>query len=299
MKVKWLLGLLAVVFCLTTSAKNGVRRIAPYGRMLLLSNENILVGDVNGDGTVDMVDVTLTVRHLTVATSDDFPEQAVDVNLDGFLTAADVPLIVNIILKGGCPDSHHPHLIDLGLPSGTKWACCNVGASTPEAPGRFYAWGHIYVNNPFLYNWDMYNYGDYDYNYPDDFHEMRNIGSDIAGTDYDVAKRSWGAPWRMPTLEQCCELIEYTSSVWISVNGVWGRQFTGRNGCSIFMPAAGDIFYDEHDFDGESGLYWTSSLVDEYPCAAYHFGLSSMKSYTDYYFRFGGRTVRPVSNDWF
>ena len=294
-KVMWLLVLLAVVCCLTTSAKDGVRRVAPFGKILLYSNENILVGDVNGDDRVDMVDVTLTIRHLTVATSDDFPEQAADVNMDGFLTAADVPLIVNIILKGGCPDSHHPHSVDLGLPSGTKWACCNVGAKSPPAAGRYYSWGQRYENNPYLYNWDMYPYGDY---YDDeDYSELDYLGSDIAATIYDAALYSWGAPWRMPSLEQCRELIEYTTSVWIEFDGVHGRLFTGRNGCTIFLPAVGDHWYYKHMFNGTDGLYWSSTLVDEYPCAAYFLSFTSRRVCDDYYFRYAGMPVRPVCNE--
>jgi len=286
-KVKWLLVLLAVVCCLATSAKDGVRRLAPFGRMLLYSNENILVGDVNGDGRVDMVDVTLTIQFLTDTTPDGFIQQAADVNMDTVVDAADVSLIANIIIKGGCTDTHHPHMIDLGLPSGTKWACCNVGAKSPAAAGRYYAWGHVAENKSLLYNWDTYYYGRSET-------DIKYIGSDIAGTDYDAAKRNWGAAWRMPSLEQCNELIENTTSAWVEFNGVPGRLFTGRNGCSIFLPAAGDIWYLYNDFDGVSGLYWTSTLVDDYPCTAYYFGFSSGSVYTDYYFRYAGRSVRPV-----
>ncbi|MBQ3752207.1 MAG: hypothetical protein II864_01510 [Prevotella sp.] len=295
MKVKWLLGLLGLACCLVVSARDGVRMLAPFGDELHFSDENILSGDVNGDGRVDMVDVVLTIRHLTGASSEEFPERAADVNMDGFLTAADIPLIVNIILRGGCPDAHHPHMIDLGLPSGTKWACCNVGATSPETSGRYYSWGMCYENNPYLYNWDMYPYGDYNDKGDDkDYSQMVDIGSDIAGTDYDVALRTWGEPWRMPSLDQCRELIDNTTSVWIQQDGIYGRRFTGRNGCSIFIPAAGDRFYFDLMFDGTSGIYWTSTLVEDYPCAAYYFGFSSNSVYNDYYYRYSGRSVRPV-----
>ena len=53
-----------------------------------------------------------------------------------------------------CPDANHPHAIDLGLPSGTKWACCNVGASAPEQYGGYYAWGETHEKS--VYNWDTY-----------------------------------------------------------------------------------------------------------------------------------------------
>lgn len=293
-KVKWLLVLLVALCYLKAVAGDGIRRLAPFGDVLLHSSENILAGDVNGDGRVDMVDVTLTIRHLTTTPSDDFPERAADVNRDSSLTAADIPLIVNIILGGGCPDSHHPHIIDLGLPSGTKWACCNVGAKTPEAAGRYYGWGMCYENNPYLYNWDMYWYGDYEDN--EDFSGIVNIGSDIAGSRYDVAKQSWGTPWRMPSLEQWRELILFTTSAWVEQNGVYGRLFIGINGGILFMPAAGDRWYRDSMFNGTNGLYWSSTLVNDYPCTAYYFGFSSNSVYNDYYFRYAGLTVRPVRN---
>ena len=124
----------------TAVAADGVRAVVPHGQRLLNSSVNVLAGDVNDDGRVDMVDVALTIDHLKGTGSNDFVEQAADVNMDDKVDGLDIPLIVNIILRGGCPDSHHPHAIDLGLPSGTKWACCNVGARTSEAAGRYYAW---------------------------------------------------------------------------------------------------------------------------------------------------------------
>ena len=282
----------------TAVAADGVSSVVVHGQRLLNSSVNVLTGDVNGDGRVDMVDVALTIDHLTGTGSNDFVEQAADVNMDGKVDGLDIPLVVNIILRGGCPDDHHPHMIDLGLPSGTKWACCNVGAKSPEAAGRYYAWGMCYENSPYLYNWDMYPYGEYNDKQDDkDFSQMTDIGSDIAATDYDVAQKSWGAPWRMPSLEQCRELIEFTTSVWTQQDGVYGCRFTGRNGCTVFLPAAGDRFYFDLMFDGTSGIYWTSTLVDDYPCAAYYFGFSSNSVYNDYYYRYSGRSVRPVCSE--
>lgn len=157
-----------------------------------------------------------------------------------------------------CPDDHHPHLIDLGLPSGTKWACCNVGASKPEEIGGYYVWGATEEdeakdkNNLFTYDeeWDYY-----EYNY-------RDIGNDIAGTQYDVAHVKWGGSWVMPNKEQMQELIDNCTSVWIEnedeENEIYlcGRLFTSSNGSSVFLPGG---------FDGEAwydATYWSSSLND-------------------------------------
>ena len=62
-----------------------------------------------------------------------------DIENVSFRIVGDLPS--DTITYHNCPDEHHPHLIDLGLPSGTNWACCNVGASVPEAYGGYYAWG--------------------------------------------------------------------------------------------------------------------------------------------------------------
>ena len=102
----------------------------------------------------------------------------------------------------GCPDGHHPHAIDLGLPSGTKWACCNVGASTPEGYGGYYAWGE--TSEKSYYYSSTYSYYNSNTGYV-------NIGSDIAGTSYDVAHVHMGGSWRMPTHDQQMELMDYCS----------------------------------------------------------------------------------------
>lgn len=78
-----------------------------------------------------------------------------------------------------CPDDNHPHLIDLGLPSGTKWACCNVGANMPERPGGFYAWGETEEKE--VYDWSTYIHCD------GSMETCHDLGENIAGTQYDVA----------------------------------------------------------------------------------------------------------------
>ena len=135
-----------------------------------------------------------------------------------------------------CPDNNHPHAIDLGLPSGTKWCCCNVGASTPEGYGGYYAWGE--TSEKSVYNWNTYAY------YHDSngdgwasYDEYTNIGSDIAGTSYDVARVRMGAPWRMPSVGQMEELINNCSRQWTQLNGVNGILVTGPSGGQIFLPA--------------------------------------------------------------
>ena len=156
--------------------------------------------------------------------------------------------------KGGlttCPDGNHPHMIDLGLPSGTKWACCNVGASSPEQYGGYYAWGE--TKEKFCYDWYTYKYGR-------DWDDCDHIGDDIAGTQYDVAHVKWGGSWRMPSIDQFKELIDKCSRIWTSQNGVNGMLVTGPNGGTVFLPAAGFRWEDYLFGEGENGHYWSSSL---------------------------------------
>ena len=148
-----------------------------------------------------------------------------------------------------CPDNQHPHLIDLGLPSGTKWACCNVGARRPEDFGNYYAWGYTEA-----YDGSSYKYGYYDENGD---YQFMILGENIAGTKYDVAHMKWGGTWQMPTFEQLEELLSITHKI-ITFNEVQGCIFTGTNGGSVFFPAAGYWFFDEEN-PGE-GSYWSSSM---------------------------------------
>ena len=139
--------------------------------------------------------------------------------------------VVNSINKF-CPDENHPHAIDLGLPSGTKWACCNVGASSPEAYGNYYAWGETEEKD--TYDWSSYAHCD------GSQITCHDLGNDIRGTQYDMAQILWGDTWLLPTQEHIEELLNNCTHEWTMMNGVKGVKFTSKtNGSSIFLPAAG------------------------------------------------------------
>ncbi len=99
-----------------------------------------------------------------------------------------------------CPDSHHPHALDLNLPSGTKWSCCKVGAKHPGESSPYYALGNIKANG---YGMSAFN-GGYVTN-PEDGTYLSN--SKLTGTIYDPAKADIGDPWAMPSIEQLDELV--------------------------------------------------------------------------------------------
>lgn len=178
--------------------------------------------------------------------------------------------------------------VDLGL--SVKWAGCNVGASSPEEYGGYYAWGEVGEKED--YSWDTYmHYMDTDGDGRKDTY--RDLGSNISGTGCDVARVTWGGSWRMPTLAEAQELLDNCSWEWTTVNGVGGQKITGPNGNSIFLPAAGFRRNTEIFQSGIEGYYWTATQhVAEY---AHHFYFNS-GYWNDWYdgYRNEGRTVRPV-----
>ena len=198
--------------------------------------------------------------------------------------------VVNMV-RPLCPDNHHPHLIDLGLPSGTKWACCNVDTDHPEnqSPtnyGGYYAWGETETKS--TYNWSTYIHCDGSYS------NCHDLGSDIAGTEYDVAHVKWGGSWVMPSKEQRDELRDNCTYEWTTENGVKGGKFTSKkNGASIFFPAAG-YRYDSDLYAGSYGDYWSSTLRPSYANYAYSLSFYSGSTYADYNYRSDGQSVRPV-----
>lgn len=198
-----------------------------------------------------------------------------------------------------CPDGNHPHMIDLGLPSGTKWACCNVGASTPEQHGGFYAWGETEEKSDYIldnYKWnDGGKWCTFTKYCTNDYNGKVDNKTEIETSD-DVAYVKWGTSWRMPTKEQLQELVNNCASTWDTYNGMEGRFFTGPNNNKIFLPAAG--YKDESGLreKNEYGYYWSNSLnlddndyvYDLYFCCGKGIYFSDLGG------RWEGHSVRPV-----
>lgn len=145
--------------------------------------------------------------------------------------------------SGLCPDDNHPHAIDLGLPSGTKWSCCNVGASKPEDLGGRYAWGE--TSEKESYTWENYIF--FDGYYRSDRPRFNLPMDKIAGTSYDAAHVLMGKKWQMPAVEQVDELITQCEEKYIQYNGVDGCLFIGQNNNSIFLPYTGFDLYGRPD----------------------------------------------------
>ncbi len=190
-----------------------------------------------------------------------------------------------------CPDGNHPHMINLGLPSGTKWACCNVGATSPNEYGDYYAWGETEPKNK--YTKDNYKY--YLGFLENEDHTQRldsckDIGTNISGTQYDVAHVKWGGKWCMPTIDEIEELMECCDFKYIEYNGVGGDIIIGSNGNRIFLPFAGYYLNELHYED----LYWSSTVKSNVSWYAYGLELMNRFSYRRSIGRVGGLPVRPV-----
>ena len=197
-----------------------------------------------------------------------------------------------------CPDSNHPHKIDLGLPSGTRWACCNVDPDptkqTPSNYGGYYAWGELVEKD--WYGWSNYS--------------LSSAGSmyDLTAEE-DVSTVLWGSKWRMPTMDEFRELIKYCTWSWEEYNGVMGARVTGPNGNAIFLPAG--AMKDEDYYTakvGTYGSYWgrthasSSSYATELVFGTAYY--NNNYQIGDFYYEMGptgtrqtGRLVRAVGTE--
>ena len=192
--------------------------------------------------------------------------------------------------------------VDLGLPSGTKWATMNVGADSPEDYGDYFAWGETVSKSTYSsseYKWyingSSTNIKKYNYSYSTG---MLRDSIDVIEKEDDVAFINWGGDWRMPTLAEQLELSDtsYTTWNWTTQNGVNGYKVTSKiNGNSIFLPASGYRYGSGLNYAGSDGYYWSSSLRTDSSNYAYCFSFgSSYVGISSYYTRNYGLSVRPV-----
>lgn len=217
------------------------------------------------------------------------------------------------------PESIDPYngheYVDLGLPSGLKWATCNVGANKPEEYGDYFAWGETepyYTeghsrDNPCSdweigktsYNWASYKWCDGSFDNLTKYCANSKYGAvdnkKVLDPEDDVTHMNWDGDWRMPTQEEQDELRTECTWTWGSQNGVNGYTIVGPNGNSIFLPAAGFRINSVLNNVGSNGYYWSSLFYLRTSYDAY--GLIFSPSGVDWYHdnsRCDGFTVRPV-----
>lgn len=209
------------------------------------------------------------------------------------------------VARTGTENGHE--WVDLGLPSGLKWATCNVGATAPEYEGDYYAWGKTETKEN--YSWDNYKYCDptstwtnglgYKLPYVTKYCTYAWYGKDgfvdnktTLEAEDDAAIQNWGGAWRMPTYDEWKELNDNCDWTWTTLNGVGGYEVKSKaNGSTIYIPAAG--YYDAYGLHdtGDFGYYWSSSLCEYNPDSALY-----AIHHWDFYGteRSYGLSVRPV-----
>ncbi len=193
--------------------------------------------------------------------------------------------------------------VDLGLPSGTLWATCNVGAEKPGDYGDYFAWGETkgYKDGKSNFSWNTYKWCNGWYNKLIKYCNKSEYGNYIftdskVELDYedDAAYINWGNPWRMPSFEQIKKLIDNCNWEWTMLNGVYGRKATSKkNGNTIFLPAVGWRDYTWKSTDAYT-YFWSRSLYIRVSSCAYNLNISHGQQSCDYQARCAGLCVRPI-----
>ena len=195
-----------------------------------------------------------------------------------------------------------PEMVDLGL--SVKWASFNIGASSPEEYGDYYAWGETETKSSF--SWETYRWCNgtkttltkYCPTDKTSYWGSEGIpdGKIVLDPDDDVAHIAIGESWRMPTDAEWIELREQCTWIWTTLNEINGYLVTSKtNGNSIFLPAAGSRDFTYLDGAGSDGRYWSSSLYSDSPDGAWYVYFCS--SYYNIFeqCRYLGFSVRPVT----
>ena len=186
--------------------------------------------------------------------------------------------------------------IDLGLPSGVKWASTNVGANLPQDDGDYYAWGETTVKTDF--RWATYSHGTGQNSLTKYSNSDELLSLEAAD---DVAFKAWGGTWRMPTKEEWEELQEHCVWTWTddyNKTGAAGYVVASKSGdASLFLPAAGCRYANLINEKGVHGYYWSSSLFksSSYSGSAYQLQFIQACVKSDWnHARYYGSSVRGV-----
>lgn len=205
--------------------------------------------------------------------------------------------------------------VDMGFPSGTLWATCNMGATSPEQNGDYYSWGETETKSEYSvenYKWyydrDQYKILKYctndDRGYVDYTPHKIDRKTALDSIDNAVIVKM-GDNWDIPTLTEYRELLYRTTVRWCKLNGVYGYMFTskekGYTDRSIFLPMSGQFDEDTNDFIGKFGFYWTRTI---YPGETYSSAVLQMDHKTGDNItvtntrreRYMGLPIRPIAN---
>lgn len=262
-----------------------------------------IVGDIVVDGKVNQQDLNALVEAYINNTN---VTAITDIDSDGSLTMADITQLIKIINDNKIDFNANGHeFVDLGLPSGTLWATCNVGATIPEEAGDYFAWGETETKTD--YSWETYKWCDGTAPSSTNASLTKYCDRGAFGIpdgklslelEDDAAHVNWGGDWHIPTPEEFQELIDNCTFQWVTLEetGLKAYKITGTNGNSIILPRAGG--YRGETFS--SGLeYSSSTLVDlsvntgSRQCYIFQY-VSRTSAELDTYSRQYGYTIRPV-----
>ena len=265
-------------------------------------------GYINNDGLC-LQGVNFFYWTSSVFTKEDGPSYCALTYIDGEggmsrcygLSVRAVQSVRSIVSEGGNGNGDGEEVghkyVNLGL--SVKWATCNIGATTMEEYGNYFAWGE--TESKEIYDWSTYKYGA-DFNQLTKYCPDSEYGKDgfsdnktILDLEDDAATINWGGQWRMPTEKEIAELKERCTWVWTTINGVEGYKVIGPNQNFIFLPAAGymreDGFYDYRP----CVAYWSCSLGNNpTPDQAYTFERYIEMMGICHAYRNEGRSIRPV-----
>ena len=268
-----------------------------------LSATPTLVGDLNNDGKVNNYDLYLLYEaYLSGANATAYT----DLDGDGELTIADIAVMRSLVESYATPLESNGHLfVDLGLPSGALWATCNVGATTPEELGEYYAWGETEEKED--YSWSTYKWCNGERcnssnatltKYCDRGGYGSMDGKVSLEPEDDVANVKWGGDWHIPTQAEFQELMDHCTVKYIKIaNKKHVYQFTGPNGNSIVMPASGEKYGT--DFSTDYFCYWSADLTNSRSNTAWAIEYSSSSSVEfSGNGRYQGYAIRPVLSEY-
>ena len=197
-----------------------------------------------------------------------------------------------------CAEEHE--YVDLGLPSGTLWATCNVGANSPEEYGDYFAWGETTAKT--YYDWSTYKYCNGSmttltkYCTDSQYGEVDNK-TKLELSD-DAAYVNWGEEWCMPSSMQFDELISQCDWEQSNLNGIVGYIVKSKiNSNSIFLPSSGHRYrYSLYNAESDGDCWWSSELDSNNPIRAWDLLYYKKNLFVDNGYRINGRCIRPVRN---
>ena len=285
-----------------------VKGMPDYGSKfdLIVASLDAIKGQAEALGT-GQTGIATQIAGVTSAISD-LVDQVKDGDTDAAAALAQIIQKLEELkgsIGGGGTTPSPVEYVDLGLPSGLKWAKCNLGAPKPSEPGDHYAWGE--TDPKAEYTWATYKWmqagqseAKYITKYTIADGETGGIWYDSSGAFIgdnktalvaadDAATAKLGSPWRMPTIDEFQELIDKCTWTWTTQDGVNGYQVDGPNGNAIFLPA-GYLVIGSY----RAGYYWSSSLSTTESDCAYSLDLNSDRYFIARTYRYFGCTVRPV-----